>query len=119
VLIDLNGFKRINDMHGHVAGDVLLKNFSSELRSQFRPADPVGRWGGDEFVVALDCYLDEARARVERVQRWSLGEYTLPGGERVTVGAAVGIAEWVAGCTAETLFDAADRAMYTDKKRGF
>jgi len=116
VVLDLNGFKRVNDTHGHTAGDAILRAFATELKSQFRTLDPVGRWGGDEFVVALDCPLDEARSRMNRVRKWALGEYPLPGAGRVTVGAAIGIAEWTHGCTAEALFTAADRAMYADKK---
>ena len=47
VMVDLNGFKKINDTHGHAAGDSLLKAFATEFKAQFRPLDPVGRWGGD------------------------------------------------------------------------
>jgi diguanylate cyclase (GGDEF)-like protein len=117
VLLDLNGFKAVNDTYGHTAGDALLKGFAAEFRSQFRPEDPIGRWGGDEFVVLLDCPLPEARTRIGRVRSYALGAYSLPDGKRVTIGAAIGVAEWVAGCTAERLFDAADRAMYADKKQ--
>ena len=53
LFFDLNGFKLINDRHGHLAGDELLKAFAQELRSAFRSTDAVGRWGGDEFVAVV------------------------------------------------------------------
>ena len=118
VVVDLNGFKKINDTHGHAAGDALLKAFANEFHGQFRSLDVVGRWGGDEFVVLLDCPVREARERMAGVNRWVLGEYPLPGAGRVAIGAATGIAEWRAGWTAEQLFAEADRAMYAEKKEG-
>ena len=116
VVVDLNGFKKINDTYGHAAGDALLKAFAKEFHGQFRSLDAVGRWGGDEFVVLLDCPIREAQTRMEGVQRWVLGEYPLPGGVKVKIGAATGIAEWSAGRGAEQLFAEADRAMYAEKK---
>jgi len=116
MVVDLNGFKKVNDTYGHAAGDALLKAFSTEFKAQFRPLDPVGRWGGDEFVVVLDCPVEEARARIDQVRKWALGEYPLPGKGKVTVGAAVGLAEWEPGWTGEKLFSEADRAMYADKR---
>jgi diguanylate cyclase (GGDEF)-like protein len=117
VVADLNGFKAVNDTHGHAAGDELLKAFAREFKGQFRTLDSVGRWGGDEFVVLLDSPLGEVRTRMDGVRRWVLGEYPLPGGVKVTIGAAMGIAEWQKGRTAEQLFAEADRAMYADKNQ--
>src|SRR5665213_3125242 len=59
LMLDLNGFKAINDEHGHLAGDDLLKQFAVELSAQFTAADLVGRWGGDEFVVLVSGDLKE------------------------------------------------------------
>jgi diguanylate cyclase len=117
VVVDLNGFKAINDTHGHAAGDALLKAFAKEFQGQFRTLDAVGRWGGDEFVVLLDGPIAEVRKRLEGVRRWVLGEYPLPKAGRVTIGAAIGIAEWRQGCSAEQLFAEADAAMYSEKKK--
>jgi GGDEF domain-containing protein len=61
ILLDLNGFKQVNDSFGHAAGDDVLKQFAAELRAAFRAADAVGRWGGDEFIVVLHCNLQDAR----------------------------------------------------------
>src|ERR1035437_7659752 len=53
-ILDINGFKVVNDDHGHMVGDELLQMFSAELKSRCRSTDMVGRWGGDEFIILLD-----------------------------------------------------------------
>ena len=118
VVMDLNGFKKINDDYGHQAGDTLLKSFAAELKAQFRSNDAVGRWGGDEFVVLLDCDRREAETRVERVRKWAFGNYEVQSGgkaRKVAISGAVGITAWQPGKTAEQMFADADRAMYADK----
>jgi diguanylate cyclase (GGDEF)-like protein len=117
-MIDLNNFKSVNDRFGHPAGDDLLKQFATELRSATRPTDVVGRWGGDEFVMVLDCDLAEANQRVDRVQKWVSGDYTLQcpaGPHKIEVAAAVGLAQWHPGETLEGLMEHADTAMYRQK----
>jgi diguanylate cyclase (GGDEF)-like protein len=117
-ILDLNNFKRVNDMFGHPAGDDLLKQFATELRSSMRPTDVVGRWGGDEFVMVLDCDLAEAGSRVERVQKWVSGDYTLQGvagSQKIPMDAAVGVVQWQPGETVQGLVERADTAMYRQK----
>ena len=117
-MIDLDGFKQVNDQLGHAAGDELLKAFSTDLRSNARPEDLVGRWGGDEFVVVLDCARLEALAHIERIRKWVIGDYLLeaPGGRRkVHVNASIGLAAWAPGATMRQLIDQADGAMYKEK----
>lgn len=119
VYLDLDGFKRINDTFGHLAGDDVLRQFASELRQSLPPTDTVGRLGGDEFVVLIDGAMEEAKQRVERVRKWVSGDYSLStekGKQKVPVGAAVGIAVWQPGTSAKELLRAADAAMYQDKK---
>ena len=119
-MLDLNGFKQVNDIYGHEAGDDLLRQFASELRSTSRCADVVGRWGGDEFIVVLDGNLAEAQARVQRIQEWVLGSYTIPKvseESKIDMTAAVGLAEWQPGETFKEVVARADALMYQDKKR--
>lgn len=119
ILIDLNNFKNVNDRYGHLAGDDLLKQFAAELRAQFPSAAVVSRWGGDEFSVILGSVRSDAEARVERLRRWTLGEYTIKtGGEslRIPVDAAFGIVEWNGKETGREMIARADFRLYEGKQ---
>jgi diguanylate cyclase (GGDEF)-like protein len=119
VLLDLNGFKQVNDTYGHATGDDVLKQFATELRAAFRTLDHVGRWGGDEFIVVLDCGLEDARRHVERVRKWVFGDYTVAGESaprKLRVDASVGVAAWQNAETIAEMVARADAAMYQDKK---
>jgi diguanylate cyclase (GGDEF)-like protein len=120
MVLDLNQFKNVNDNYGHEAGDDLLRQFAAELRSMSRATDIVGRWGGDEFIVVIDGPLAEAQSWSQRIQRWVLGGYTLRGAAedaKVTMSAAIGIAEWQAGDTCKKVVARADQLMYQQKRR--
>lgn len=119
LMIDLDGFKQINDLHGHLAGDDLLKQFATELRSQSRSTDVIGRWGGDEFIVLLQGSLREAEAYIERVQRWVFGSYTVQVGAgacKVSMRASIGMAKWTPDETIQDVLGRADASMYAQKR---
>jgi diguanylate cyclase (GGDEF)-like protein len=119
LLLDLNGFKHLNDTCGHLAADELLKQFSVELKSVFRAGDMVGRLGGDEFIVLLDVPLEDARGHIEHISRWVFGDYTIHVGDttrKVALSAAIGAAEWRPEDSLRTLLERADAAMYRDKR---
>jgi diguanylate cyclase (GGDEF)-like protein len=116
IYIDLNGFKKINDDHGHAAGDELLRQVGERLRAVFRFTDAIGRWGGDEFVAFVDAA--EAQQHLTRVKKAMIEQFELAGAsERVTIGAAVGAATWDPGESASELLQRADFAMYEEKLR--
>ena len=118
ILLDLNEFKQINDRYGHPAGDEVLKQFAAELKAAFRPTDIVGRWGGDEFVVILDCDLARAKSQIPRLEEWVFGQYPIRDGDvirKVKVFASVGVAEALAGEAPDSVLARADAAMYRDK----
>ena len=117
-IFDLDNFKPINDVYGHPAGDTLLAQFATELRSAFRSTDLVSRWGGDEFLAIVDCSAEEVRSRIDPARKWVDGEYTVQAGggtRKVSVRASVGVASWRPGDTMADLIGRADAAMYSEK----
>lgn len=116
MLLDVDHFKRVNDMHGHEAGDRVLRLVARQIQARLRITDHVGRWGGEEFViVAPGCGLDEAHELAERLCR-QLGDTPMPPAGRVT--ASIGVTTWRPGDTPRRLVKRADRAMYLAKREG-
>lgn len=120
VILDLERFKQVNDTYGHPTGDNLLQQFAQELKSNSRSSDIVGRWGGDEFIIILDCELGAAKSQVERVRKWAFGVYTIQlaatsSQVKIKVSASAGLAQWQPGQTLQDLIASADSAMYREK----
>lgn len=118
VIVDIDDFKRVNDEQGHPAGDELLQQFATELKSSFRAGDVVSRWGGDEFLIFLDCALSEAQTQTARLKRWACGNYTLQGRSgpvKMHIDASVGLAERKPREALKNLLARADADMYSQK----
>ncbi len=122
ILIDIDLFKQVNDTHGHLAGDRVLRSVADIVRQQLRDADVVARWGGEEFLVLLkDCPLTGAVAVADKLRAAVAGHEFGPLGaggpaQRLTI--SLGVGTRLAGDTAETLFSRADRALYLAKRNG-
>ncbi len=117
-VVDIDGFKKVNDDYGHLTGDELLRQFGAELRSACRATDVIGRWGGDEFIVLFDCAMAEAEAQTDRLRKWICGSYTVKGraGElKLRVNASIGLAERAVGEEMKDTLARADAAMYAQK----
>jgi diguanylate cyclase (GGDEF)-like protein len=118
LMIDLNYFKMVNDRHGHLAGDELLRLFALRLKRQLRADDLAARWGGDEFVVLLPCRLRDAMTRARFLEQALTGDYQFVlGGEtlRLRVGVSMGLAEHREGEPLEAVLARADQALYQRK----
>ncbi len=119
VLADLDDFKRVNDLHGHDAGDAVLVAFATRLRESVRASDIVARLGGEEFALVLpEVDLSGAMATAERVRR-ELAAHPVhtPGNETLHVTASFGVAE-TSGTDWSALIRRADAALYAAKRAG-
>jgi diguanylate cyclase (GGDEF)-like protein len=113
VYIDLDGFKHVNDAHGHARGDEVLRTMAEAARTVLRRGDVVARLGGDEFgLMLVDVSFEEACAAVGRL-RARFEELT----STVATSFSAGIAVAGQGDTAEELVARADAAMYTEKRQ--
>jgi len=118
IFIDLDGFKTVNDTHGHDSGDVVLREIAGRLRATVRRSDVVARLGGDEYIVVADDLTQEVDVgQVEEKIRHSIEEpITLPTGVEVLVRASIGRATYPTdSADPETLLKLADKAMYLSK----
>jgi diguanylate cyclase (GGDEF)-like protein len=119
LFIDLDGFKTVNDGHGHRAGDAVLRTVAQRLRRQIRAGDIVGRLGGDEFVVVLEPIVTEALAvaAADRIVAAVSTPIRVGGvSEEIRVGTSVGIAFNLDGITdADAVLHDADLAVYRAK----
>jgi diguanylate cyclase (GGDEF)-like protein len=119
VTIDLDGFKSVNDEHGHAAGDLLLVGVGAALRSGVRACDVAARIGGDEFVLLLrSCSADEAGRICERVRARVVAVRVPIATGHVSPAASMGIAQVREGSTAAETMARADQALYAAKRNG-
>lgn len=118
LLMDLDGFKAVNDKLGHQAGDQVLKQLAAVMLGQVRSADFLGRYAGDEFVAIMQAGAEEAREAAARLQK-AIDKHDFGfNGARLTIGISIGCACFGAdGESLDELLLAADHAMYSDKAR--
>ena len=118
VMVDIDNFKAINDVQGHMTGDRVLQAFAGILASNIREFDILGRYGGDEFVILLPSTNGaEVQSMLNRIQE-ALKKVNIPNeGEPMEVAFCSGIAEMKPDDTLETLEDRADRKMYLLKRK--
>jgi diguanylate cyclase (GGDEF)-like protein len=117
VYFDVNGMKQINDTHGHPAGDAALRHVADILCKNVRSADVVGRLGGDEFgVILTQTNQEQATAKATALAQ-EIGAAPLRWGEtRIAVSAAYGVYSFSGSDDAQVAIEAADKAMYRQKR---
>ncbi|HEY3412264.1 MAG TPA: sensor domain-containing diguanylate cyclase [Armatimonadota bacterium] len=117
MFLDLDGFKAVNDTHGHPAGDRLLQDVALALQSSLRRSDTVARMGGDEFAIVCPDLRDAEN--IDMIARKLLAAVRSCNACGMAISASIGIAVYpYDGATAETLLFDADSAMYRAKRRG-
>src|SRR5229473_407700 len=121
LVVDLDGFKAINDTHGHAAGDACLQHFTLMAQTRLRPGDLLARTGGDEFCIVLPSSTAQegaliARSVLEVCREDAVGCV----GVDIPIAVSIGIAQWSReiGPFPDRLIAAADHALYAAKKRG-
>jgi len=118
-MLDLDNFKKLNDTHGHSAGDAALVHLAKVIRRTVRPTDVIARYGGEEFVIILpDTDLETAAAVTVRLQRELTKRFFLHENERLLVTFSAGVAQRQPDETEESLIQRADQAMYQAKVQG-
>lgn len=118
---DLDGFKQVNDVLGHLVGDELLREVSEFLSQQFRESDHLCRYGGDEFVVIMPgSTLEDVRMKAEELLQAFRQHLFLDGRIREAgkLSLSLGITELRQGMSGEELLDEADSALYEAKRNG-
>lgn len=118
-LLDIDGFKQVNDTYGHKVGDAALQHLAQVVRECLRPQDIVGRYGGEEFLIILpEAHAEDAAAILTRLQRQLTKRYFLADNQRLLITFSAGIAEVAVGEELPIAVDRADRAMYAAKRAG-
>ena len=119
VLIDLDHFKRLNDAHGHAAGDQALMHFAVTAGRELRPSDLLARYGGEEFVIVLpDAQLDQAQFCAMRLQAALAAAPLEWNGAPIALTFSAGVVQRAAGETLDQCLSRADAALYAAKRAG-
>jgi diguanylate cyclase (GGDEF)-like protein len=118
--MDLDDFKKLNDIHGHLQGDAMLRDVAKSFQENLRGMDVLARWGGEEFVVLLKgCPLEFAFERGECFRRQVMElSWISKRGEPIQGTLSFGVAQCRAGEAEETLFSRVDDALYRAKRKG-
>jgi diguanylate cyclase (GGDEF)-like protein len=115
MFLDMNGFKKINDSHGHQAGDLALKEFANRISGCLRADDTVARLGGDEFAVIAEGVhtIEQGQALAKKI----VATLDAPlAGTAILIATSIGINLYTASVDAEQFLREADMAMYEAKK---
>ena len=118
MFLDLDRFKTLNDRQGHRAGDRALVAVANALRTELRPSDLLGRYGGEEFIAMLDGVVQEQAMQVATRLCRRVHRLEIPVDDNALLSVSIGVAMRAAGDSLETLIEHADQAMYSAKLSG-
>lgn len=118
-MLDIDNFKNINDLHGHLIGDAALNHLVDVAREVMRPQDTLSRYGGEEFVILLpDTQLFDAVVVIQQLQRELTRHFFMAGERRILITFSAGVAAVAPGELAGSAIERADKAMYQAKRSG-
>ena len=116
LVLDIDHFKQVNDELGHASGDLVLAEIVANIRTNLRPGDLLGRWGGEEFmIIAHNTDLNQAKEFAERIRR-AIEEHHFIEGYRLTL--SIGVTQYKPGEPSDQVFKRADNALYDAKQNG-
>ena len=119
VMLDIDHFKKVNDSHGHGAGDSVIRALANLLRQRLRRIDSLGRYGGEEFLAVLpDCQPEQARRIVDEIRERFAELSFIADGAEFSVTLSAGIASTDVNSSPDELLERADRALYAAKHGG-
>lgn len=116
LLVDIDHFKRVNDQHGHQAGDAVLCELVRVITQQVRAADLLFRWGGEEFVVLATATTHSGGARLAEILRAAVADHSFPAVGGLTI--SLGVAERLSGESPRAWFERVDAQLYSAKHGG-
>ena len=115
IILDIDFFKKVNDTYGHLVGDEILKNLSILIKKHTRDGDLFARWGGEEFVIALDVGIEKGVQIAESLRKY-IQEEKFDSVGNITC--SFGISEFIDDDTIESMIERADTALYQAKESG-
>jgi two-component system cell cycle response regulator len=122
LISDVDHFKQVNDKHGHLIGDTVLREVAKRLTSAVRPYDAVGRYGGEEFLILLShCSHSALESRSESIREAIAATPVMAGGAELSISVSVGAVtcrQWDPGVPIERILARADAALYRAKAEG-
>jgi diguanylate cyclase (GGDEF)-like protein len=118
-ILDIDHFKRVNDSHGHGAGDEVLRNFANCVQRELRESDVIARWGGEEFLLMLtECRVGQADSMLDRVREVVNAQNMCPEHPELHIRFSAGLAEQRFDEDISETIERADQALYRAKRAG-